>query len=224
VVKSGSRNLRRRGYMKLYSWDIAPNPRRVRIFLAEKGLDIPVEDVGVPGKPILKPEFLARFPHRRVPLLELDDGTCIGEAMAICRYFETQHPNPPLMGRDAKEAAIVEMWERLAEWEGMHAISEYFRNAKRAFSGRAVAGTSEPVDQIPALSERGRQRVAAFYEKFDFRLTGRDFVAGDGYSVADITTLCTVDFAAICGLPIPEGCAELNRWHAAVSVRPSAAA
>lgn len=210
--------------MKLYSWDIAPNPRRVRIFLAEKKIVLPVEDVGVPGKPFLRPEFLARFPHRRVPLLELDDGTCIGEAMAICRYFEARQPAPPLMGRDAKDAAIVEMWERLAEWEGLHAISEYFRNAKRAFSGRALAGASEPVEQIPALSERGRRRVAAFHEKFDFRLRGRAFVAGDDYSVADITTLCAVDFAGICGLPIPEGCTDLRRWHTAVSARPSATA
>ena len=210
--------------MKLYSWDIAPNPRRVRIFLAEKGIEVPIEDVGVSGKPVLRPEFLEKFPHRRVPLLELDDGTCIGEAMAICRYFETRHPEPALMGRDAKEAAVVEMWERLAEWEGMHAISEYFRNAKRSFSGRALAGSAAPVEQIPALTERGRQRVAAFYEKFEFRLEGRNFIAGDAFSVADITTLCAVDFAAVCGLGIPEACRELRRWHEAVSARPSAKA
>jgi glutathione S-transferase len=210
--------------MKLYSWEFAPNPRRVRIYLAEKGLTVPVEDVGVPGKPILNPDFLKKFPHRRVPLLELDDGTCIGEAMAICRYFEALHPEPPLMGRDPKEAALVDMWERLAEWEGMHAVSEYFRNAKRSFAGRALAGAAAPIEQIPALTERGRHRVASFYEKFEFHMKGREFIAGDVFSVADITTLCAVDFAETCGLGIPEGCAEMIRWHAAVSARPSAGA
>jgi glutathione S-transferase len=208
--------------MKLYSWDIAPNPRRVRIYLAEKGIAVPTEDVGVPGKPFLKPEFLAKFPHRRVPLLELDDGTMIGEAMAICRYFEALHPEPPLMGRDPKETAVVDMWERLAEWEGLQAVSEYFRNAKRAFAGRGIAGSSEPVEQIPALSERGKQRVAAFYEKFDFRLKTRAFLAGEAFSVADITALCAVDFAIFCGLPVPESCPDLARWHADVVARPSA--
>jgi glutathione S-transferase len=210
--------------MKLYSWDIAPNPRRVRIYLAEKGIEVPTEDVGVPGKPFLKPDFLARFPHRRVPLLVLDDGTSIGEAMAICRYFEALHPDPPLMGRNPKEAAIVDMWERLAEWEGLQAVSEYFRNAKRSFAGRALAGSTEPVEQIPALSERGRQRVTAFYEKFDFQLKGRAYLAGEAFSVADITALCALDFAVFCGLPVPESCPELARWHKAVAGRPSAAA
>lgn len=210
--------------MRLYSWDIAPNPRRVRIYLAEKGLDVPTEDVGLPGKPVLKPEFLAKFGHRRVPLLELDDGTCIGEAMAICRYFELLHPDPPLMGRDPRDAALIEMWERLADGEGLHAVSEAFRNSRRSFAGRALAGYDTPVEQIPALIERGTARVKLFYEKFDAQLAANEFVAGDGYSVADITTLCTVDFATFCGLGIPDGCAHLKRWHAAVSARPSAVA
>jgi len=210
--------------VKLYSWDIAPNPRRVRIYLAEKGIAVPIEDAGLPGKPVLRPEFLERHRHRRVPLLVLDDGTEIGEAMAICRYFETLHPEPPLMGRDAKDRALVEMWERLAEWEGMHAVSEFFRNSKRSFSGRALAGSATAIDQIPALADRGRQRMALFYERFEAQLAGRPFVAGDAFSVADITTMCTIDFANFCGLGIPEGCANLRRWHAQVSARPSATA
>lgn len=210
--------------MKLYSWEIGPNPRRVRIYLAEKGLDLPIEEAGVAGKPYLKSEFLSAHPHRRVPLLVLDDGTEIGEAMAICRYFETLHPDPPLMGRDAKDRALVEMWERLAEWEGMHAISEYFRNSRRSFAGRGLAGASVSIEQIPALIERGSQRMALFYERFDAQLADRPFVAGDRYSVADITTLCTIDFAVFCGLGIPDERANLKRWHAAVSGRPSAKA
>ena len=210
--------------MKLFSWDIGPNPRRVRIYLAEKGLDVPIEDVGVPGKPILKPEFLDGHPHRRVPLLVLDDGTEIGEAMAICRYFETLHPNPPLMGRDATDRALVEMWERLAEWEGMHAVSEYFRNSRKSFVGRGLAGSPAAIEQIPALVERGANRMALFYARFDAQLADKAFIAGDAFSVADITTLCTVDFAAFCGLGIPEDRKNIARWHAEVSARPSAKA
>lgn len=211
--------------MKLYSWDIAPNPRRVRIYLAEKGIEVPVEEAGLPGKPVLKPEFLEGHRHRRVPLLVLDDGTEIGEAMAICRYFETLHPEPPLMGRDAKDRALVEMWERLAEWEGLGAASEFFRNSKRSFSGRALAGSSAAIEQIPALAERGRQRMGLFYDRFEQQLAaGQQFIAGDAFSVADITALCAIDFATFCGLGIPEVCSALRRWHSAVSARPSAKA
>jgi glutathione S-transferase len=210
--------------VKLYSWDLAPNPRRVRIYLAEKGIEVPVEEVGLPGKPVLKPEFLERHRHRRVPLLVLDDGTEIGEAMAICRYFETLHPDPPLMGRDARDRALVEMWERLAEWEGLGAASEFFRNSKRSFSGRALAGSAAAIEQIPALAERGRQRMELFYERFERQLADHDFFAGAAFSIADITALCAIDFATFCGLGIPEGCAGLQRWHAAVSARPSATA
>jgi glutathione S-transferase len=208
--------------MKLYDWSIAPNPRRVRLYLAEKRIAIPAEDAGVPGKPILAPGFLAAHAHRRVPLLVLDDGTEIGEAMAICRYFETLHPEPPLMGRDAKDRALVEMWERLAEWEGLHAVSEVFRNSRPSFSGRALAGSAQAIEQIPALVERGRQRMAQFHARFERQLDGHPFVVGDAFTVADITALCAIDFAIFCGLPIPDGCANLQRWHADISARPSA--
>ena len=207
--------------MKLYSWGRAPNPRRVLIYLREKGIEVPVEDAGAPGEPVLKPEFLAAWPHRRVPLLVLDDGTWIGEATAICRYFETLHPEPPLMGRDAKEAALIEMWERIAEWEGLHAISEVFRNMRPEFADRSLAGHEAALPQIPALVERGRLRMGLFYEKFEARLADNAFVAGDRFSVADITTLCTVDFARVARLTIPDGCANMKRWHEAVSARPS---
>src|SRR5262249_32659129 len=110
--------------MKLYVWGVAPNPRRVQIYLAEKGLKVPTEDAGTPNEPTLKAEFLQSGPHRRVPLLVLDDGTQIGEAMAICRYFETLHPEPPLMGGDALERATIEMWERSADNDGMNAVAE----------------------------------------------------------------------------------------------------
>jgi len=210
--------------MKLYDWGAAPNPRRVRIFLAEKGIEIPTEDVGVPNSGDLKPEFLTANPHRRVPLLELDDGTFIGEALAICRYFEALHPEPPLMGRTPKEMALIDMWERIADFEGLQAVSENFRNSRRSFTDRAIAGFANALPQIPALIERGEVRTRMFFEKIDAQLADKEFIAGDTYNAADITTLCTVDFAKFCKLNPSDGSANLMRWHGAVSARPSAKA
>lgn len=209
--------------MKLYVWGIAPNPRRVQIYLAEKGLKVTIEDAGIPDKPALKPEFLDAHPHRRVPLLVLDDGSQIGEAMAICRYFETLHPEPPLMGTDALDRAIVEMWERAAEHEGLQAVAEFFRNSRKSFAGRALPGMP-PNEQIAALVDRGKQRMLWFYEKIDRRLAGSGFLAGKRYSVADITALCAVDFAKRVGVDVPEDHRNLLRWHTEVSARPSAKA
>ncbi len=209
--------------MKLYVWNIAPNPRRVLITLREKGITVPMEDVGVPGKPMLDPAFLARYGHRRVPVLELDDGTAIGEAMAICRYFETLHPTPAMMGGDAREAALAEMWERISEYEGLAAVSEAFRNAKRAFTGRPLAGIAREVGQIPELVARGKLRVGLYYDKLDRRLAQARYLAGERFTVADVTAICTVDFARFIDMPIPETHDNLARWHAEVAARPSVA-
>lgn len=208
--------------MKLYVWGIAPNPRRVQIFLAEKGMKVPFEDAGVPDTPLLKPEFLQAHPHRRVPLLVLEDGSQIGEAMAICRYFETLQPEPALMGTDARDRATVEMWERTAYNEGLDAVAEYFRNGRKSFAGRGMPGMPGTVEQIPALVERGKQRLGWFYDKIDKRLADSEFLAGKRYTVADITALCAVDFAKRVGAEPPADRKSLARWHAAVSARPSA--
>ncbi len=193
------------------------------IFLAEKGIEIPTEDVGVPGKAFLTPTFLENHNHRRVPLLQLDDGSYIAEAMAICRYFEQIHPDPPLMGNNAQEMAVIDMWERLAEWEGMQAIAEYYRNSKGSFTDRSLPGYSKSLQQIPELIERGQARLEVFYEKFNAQLADNEYIAGDRFSVADITTLCTIDFAAFSKLGIPENCANLQRWYELVSKRSSVA-
>jgi glutathione S-transferase len=210
--------------MKLYDWSIAPNPKRVRMYLAEKGIEVEREEAAEPGKPVLKPDYLARFPHRRVPLLELDDGTTIGEAMAICRYFETLHPEPPLMGSGALDIATVEMWERISESEGMFVTVEVFRNSKRSFAGRALPGYAEPIEQIPELVERGKLRMAQYYDKIEGQLGGWDFIAGERFSVADITAYCVIEFAQFCELEIPESCPNVRRWFDAVAKRPSARA
>jgi len=209
--------------VKLYIWGKAPNPRRVLIYLEEKGIDVPLEDVGG-GKGRLKPEYLARYPQATVPMLELDDGTQIGEAMAICRYFEELHPDPPLMGTDARDKAIVEMWERRAYEEGLLAVAEIFRNRHPLFADRGVPGAAGSIAQIPALIDRGKQRVQLFFRKFDAQLRDRPFVAGERFTVADATTLAVVDFAALGEDTIPADCGNLARWHAEVSKRPSAKA
>ena len=207
--------------MKLFTWEIAPNPRRVKIFLKEKGVEIPSEDVGVSGKPYLEPSFLEKYPHRRVPLLRLDDGSYIAEAMAICRYFEALYPDPPLMGSNPRQAGLIDMWERLAESEGLQAIAEFYRNSKGSFSGRSLAGYEKTLEQIPALVERGEMRLNLFYKKFDDQLANNKYVAGNCFSVADITTICTIDFANFSKLGIPRNCKNLQRWYKLVSTRPS---
>ena len=206
--------------MKLHSWSTAPNPRRVKLFLAEKRIDLEVAEAADPDNPgRLSDEFCARFPHRRVPLLELDDGDWIGEAFAICRYLETLNPERPLMGRDPKEAALVEMWDRIAEWEGLMAVSEYFRNTHKAFAGRGLAGYDREIPQIPELAERGRFRLGLFFAKLDERLGESEFIVGDCFTMADVTAYCAIDFGISRRLPIPDECGNVRRWHAAFSER-----
>lgn len=208
--------------MKLYDWKPAPNPRRVRMYLAEKGIDVPRQDVGLGWG--LSPDFLARSTHKLAPMLELDDGTLLGEAMAICRYFEAQQPQPCLMGDNPKSMAVIEMWERKCDFEGMQAVAEVFRNSVPALADRALAGFDVPVPQIPALVERGKLRVARFYKQLDEQLAQQHFIAGEKFSVADITALCAIDFAKRIKLAIPEDHTHLLRWYAEVSARPSASA
>ena len=208
--------------MKLYTWMTAPNPRRAKIFVAEKDIDIDIVEASDPDNPgQLSAEYCEKYPHRRVPLLELDDGDWIGEAAAICRYLETIHPDNPLMGRNHKEIAIVEMWDRLAEWEGLMAVSEIFRNTHKLFVGRGLAGYNREIPQIPALAERGDLRLGMFFTKIDERLGDQEYLAGDAFSFADITALCAIDFAISRRLPIPEGCGNVLRWHEQASARPS---
>jgi len=208
--------------LKLYTWAPAPNPRRVRIFLAEKGIEVPTEEVGERAQ--LKPEFLSKSKHRLTPMLELDDGTLIGEAMAICRYFEAAHPEPRLMGRDPREMALIEMWERKAEFQGIQAAAEAFRNSLPAFADRGMGGYDVPIPQIPALIERGKVRMQAFFQQLEEQLTGHDFVVGDAFSVADITALVAMDFAKRQRIEPPASCENLSHWYARVSARPSAKA
>jgi glutathione S-transferase len=209
--------------MKFYDCATAPSPRRVRIFLAEKGITVPTEQVDLRNNQQLTPEFRAINPDATVPSLELDDGTRINDAVGICVYFEALHPRPALMGETAAERALVASWQRLVERNGFYAVMEAFRNSTPGLKGRALPGPHD-YEQIPALAERGRLRVQHFYEQMDARLAQSEFIAGARYSIADITALITIDFAGRARMPIPEDCAHARRWHAQVSARPSAKA
>ena len=209
--------------MKLYDCTTAPSPRRVRIFLAEKGVRLPLVQVDLRHGEQLGAAFRAINPDATVPVLELDNGTRIADILGICRYIEEIHPKPPLMGTDAEDKAVVEGWQRWCEREGFYAAMEAFRNATPGLKGRALPGPDD-YEQIPALAERGRARLARFFERLDARLAESAFIAGPRYTIADITALASVDFAGWAKMKPPETLSRLQRWHDAVSARPSAKA
>jgi glutathione S-transferase len=209
--------------MKLYDYTPAPSPRRVRIFLAEKGISVPTVQVDLRKGEQFTDAFRAINPDCTVPVLELDDGTRIADAIGICVYFEAVRPTPPLLGSDPLGKAIVVAAHRRAERDGFYAMMEAFRNFTPGMKGRSIPGADDYA-QIPALAERGRARVLRFFETTEAALEGRDFVCGPDYSIADITTLVTVDFAKWIKLAIPDQCVNLRRWHDEVSARPSAKA
>jgi glutathione S-transferase len=202
--------------MKLYDGGRAPNPRRVRIFLAEKGLSVPMEPVDLGAREHKSAAYTAINPLQRVPALVLDDGTVITESMAICRYFEALRPQPPLFGRGGREEALVEMWNRRIELNLYDAVSAVFRHLHPAMR--------EMENQIPEWGEANKPRVTEFLALLDRELGDRLYVAGDHYSVADITGLVSVDFMRPAKLEVPEEFANVRRWHAQVAARPSARA
>ena len=203
--------------MKLYDTKTAPNPRRTRIFLAEKGITVPTEQVDMTTFQHRTPEYTAINPFQRMPALVLDDGTVITESMAICRYFEVLQPQPALFGQGAKEIALVEMWNRRCE-------INFFANVAAVFRHLHPAMKEYEIPQVPAYAEAMRPKAIWFLELIDKELASREFIAGAHYSVADITTLCAVDFMKPARLVMPDNLANVKRWHAAVSARPSAMA
>ena len=207
--------------MKLYQSNASPNSRRVRIYLAEKGISMPLVPVDLGAREQFSDAYAAINPRRVVPTLVLEDGTAIGEVPAILRYLEEIHPDPPLLGTTPKSKAEVAMWDRRVEMEGFASVMEAVRNAVPGLKSRAIAGPHD-YDQIPALVERSRQRVGNFYADFNARLADVPFVAGDAFSVADITAVVTVEFATkAAGLPIGDEHPALQRWYDVVSARAS---
>ena len=206
--------------MKFYDCSPAPSPRRVRIFLREKGIDVPTVQVDLMKGEQLGEAFLRINPDGTVPVLELDDGTRLTEILAICQYLEDTVPEPPLFGRDARERALALMWNTKIEQQGLSALADLFRNRSKGFKGRALPG---PVDfeQIPALVERGRMRSEQFFDRVDAHLADSAFMIGDVFTLADITLLVGVDFAAWSKIAIGEKRRNLQRWYDEVSARPA---
>ncbi len=209
--------------MKLYEYTMAPNPRRVRIFLAEKGIEVETVQVDIPAGENIAPAFRAINPRGLLPTLVLDDGTAIDESVAICQYFEELHPEPPLMGTDAKSKAVIASAQRHMEWDGLMPVAEAFRNGNPAFANRAVSG-SEGVPAVAALVERGLASVKRFYAALNETLAHAEYVAGDAFSIADITAFCVVDFAKWVKIRAGDEHPHIQRWYVAVSSRPSASA
>ena len=202
--------------MKIYEYKGFPSPRRVRIFLAEKGIDgIDFEQVDVPKGEHRQGPFLAKNPYGTVPTLELDDGTHISETVAICRYFDERHPDRRLMGETPEEQARIEMWQRRVEGSMFEPAAAYFHHATAGLGDLELYQNGE-------WGRKNRDYLIAGMKKLDAALAETEFVAGDEYSIADITGLCAVDFAAFVDIPIPDECANLQRWYRAVSARPSA--
>lgn len=209
--------------MKFYDCRTAPSPRRVRIFLAEKGIELDTVQVDLGKGEQFGEAFRAINPDCVVPVLQLDDGQCLSEVLAICSYLEALHPEPALIGETPEQRALALMWNAKVEQQGLLAMADAFRNSAKGLSGKALPGP-DAYPQIPELAERGRQRVAQFMRRLDGRLGETPFLAGDNFSIADISALVFVDFAAWIKITLPADATQLLRWYRDVSARPSAAA
>jgi glutathione S-transferase len=203
--------------MKLYDGGRAPNPRRVRIFLAEKGIKVPAEQVDLGALQQRGEAYTAINPMQRVPALVLDDGIVITESIAICRYFEALQPDPPLFGRGALASALVEMWNRRAEFNLYLPVSNVFRHWHPG-----AKSLEDP--QVAGWGEANKPRIFEFLQFLDDELKSRPYLAGADYTVADITAMIAVDFMRVSKLAVPDTLTNVKRWHQAVSGRPSAVA
>jgi glutathione S-transferase len=203
--------------MKLYDGGRAPNPRRVRVFLAEKGISVPTEQVDLGQLQQRSDAFTAINPMQRVPALVLDDGTVIAESIAICRYFEALNPDPPLFGRGALESALVEMWNRRAELHLLFPVAMVFQHLHPAMKIMV-----DP--QVAAWGEANKPRVTQFLQILDGELKDRPYLAGENYSVADITAMIAVDFMRVSRMAVPDALTHVTRWYATVCARPSSKA
>jgi glutathione S-transferase len=203
--------------MKIYDFALAPNPRRLRIFVAEKGLKIPIEQVDIFTAQNRTPEFLKKNPAGGLPVLELDDGTHLAESVAICRYLEGLHPEPNMMGKDSKEQAFIEMWNRRIELGLFSAAGRAFQHTNELFKGR--------LKQIPEYGESQREATKQQMQWLDAQIGNKPFIACDRFTIADITAQVGIDFASqFAGVEIDPSLKNLARWHQAVSSRPSAKA
>jgi len=204
--------------MKLYSLKNAPNPRRVRIFLAEKRVTLPIEEIEDVVTGLHRaPEFRAKNSLAQLPVLELDDGTTLTESVAICRYFEEMVPEPPLFGRSTIERAQVEMWNRRMEIELLLPTIDVFVHTHPFWQGKR--------EQMPEWGARQKAHLVERMRWLDGELEDRSFIGIDRYNIADITAqVALLTARGACGLPIPDDHKNLARWWGAVSKRPTARA
>jgi len=209
--------------LTFYDYQAAPSPRRARIFLAEKGIEYDCKQVDLRSGEQLGDAFKAINPRCAVPTLVTEDGQVIAENVAIAAYLEDRFPEPPLLGRDAADKARVSEWNWRCEAEGLMAVAEILRNSSPHMKGRAMTGKRN-IDQIPALAERGRKRLGYFFEDLNAQLENNAFVAGDSYSIADITALVCVDFSGWVKSTPDESLSALHSWHKKISERPSSKA
>jgi glutathione S-transferase len=194
-----------------------PNPRRVRMYLAEKGISVPTQQISVFTGEHKAPEYLAKYPPGQVPALELDDGRVIGESIAICRYFEALHPEPPMFGTVAIEIAEIDMWLRRIELTLGASLRHIWMHTHPL-----TAQVVKP--QYTEFGESHRPQAVEAMRRIDAALQDTPYIAGEAFSVADISLLATVDFGTFIGMVLPEDFAALNDWHRRVSARPSASA
>ncbi|GAA6172674.1 glutathione S-transferase [Colwellia sp. KU-HH00111] len=199
--------------MKIYQTRTAPNPRRVRIFLAEKGIDMDYVEVDIAAGENLTNDMRAKNPTTKIPFLELDDGTCIGETIAICRYFEETHPQHPLMGRTPLEKAQVEMWQRRIEFHLMMPVGMCFQHTTGYFKDRM-----KPVHEWGKISG---ENALKYFDELNEHLKHSTFLVGEYFSIADIVLLCAIDFARVVKIRLSDEHQHLLRWYKNVSSRPS---
>ncbi len=203
--------------MKLFDGGRAPNPRRVRIFLAEKGVEVPLENIDMSAMEHKSEKVSKRNPLKRLPVLELDDGTIISESVAICRYFEEVYPEPALFGTGPVGRALLEMWQRRIELSFLSSVAAAFRHIHPAMK-------EWEVPQVPEWGEANKPKALEFCRFLNQELAHRPFIAGDEFSIADITAMVAVDFMKPARLAVPDDCEHVLRWYQSVSKRPSAQA
>ena len=207
--------------MKLYDFELAPNAQRVRVFLAEKGLEVPTEQLNVRDDDQFVEPFTSMNPFHCVPFLELDDGTVIAESMSICRYLEELHPEPRLFGRTAEERAVIDMWLRRFELDAFIPMLHAVRNHVPMFAGRVVPGTRTDLPQLPVMVTRGKEMMEVFLARVEPHMAQNEFIAGPDFTIADITGYFTVRMTNALEMDITTSYPAVTAWFAKVSQRPA---
>ena len=207
--------------MKLYDFELAPNAQRVRVFLAEKGLEVPTEQLNVRDDDQFVEPFTSMNPFHCVPFLELDDGKVIAESMSICRYLEELHPEPPLFGRTAEERAVIDMWLRRFELDAFIPMLHAVRNHVPMFAGRVVPGTRTDLPQLPVMVTRGKEMMEVFLTRVEPHMAQNEFIAGPDFTIADITGFFTVRMTNALEMDLSTSYPAVTAWFAKVSQRPA---